>query len=123
MSKSEGNLVLVSRLREAGVDPMAIRLALLANRYRSDWSWTEELLTAAQRRLGLWREAARQEAGLPAGEVVAQVRAALNDDLDAPTALAAVDAWAAGSLAVDSDDADAPAEVARTVDALLGVRL
>jgi L-cysteine:1D-myo-inositol 2-amino-2-deoxy-alpha-D-glucopyranoside ligase len=123
MSKSEGNLVLVSRLREAGVDPMAIRLALLANRYRSDWSWTEELLTAAQRRLGLWREAARQEAGLPAGEVVAHVRAALNDDLDAPTALAAVDAWAAGSLAVDSDDADAPAEVARTVDALLGVRL
>jgi L-cysteine:1D-myo-inositol 2-amino-2-deoxy-alpha-D-glucopyranoside ligase len=36
MSKSKGNLVLVSRLREAGVDPMAIRLALLSQHYRTD---------------------------------------------------------------------------------------
>ena len=37
MSKSRGNLVFVSQLREAGTDPMAIRLALLAHHYRSDW--------------------------------------------------------------------------------------
>ena len=42
MSKSRGNLVFVSRLREDGVDPMAIRLALLAHHYRSDWEWTPE---------------------------------------------------------------------------------
>ena len=40
MSKSKGNLVLVSKLRGAGVDPMAIRLALLAHHYRTDWDWT-----------------------------------------------------------------------------------
>ena len=49
--------------------------------------------------------------------------AALADDLDAPRALAAVDAWADASLAIDADDTDAPALVARTVDALLGIVL
>ena len=44
MSKSKGNLVLVSQLREAGVDPMAIRLALLSQHYRDDWMWTDDVL-------------------------------------------------------------------------------
>ena len=43
------------------------------------------------------------------------------DDLERPAALAAVDAWAGASTAIDSDDTDAPALVARAVDALLGV--
>ena len=43
MSKSKGNLVFVSKLRAAGVDPMAIRLALLAHHYRDDWDWTDEV--------------------------------------------------------------------------------
>ena len=41
MSKSKGNLVFVSRLRDDGHDPMAIRLALLAHHYRADWEWTD----------------------------------------------------------------------------------
>ena len=41
MSKSRGNLVLVSRLRADGVDPAAIRLGLLAGHYRADRSWTD----------------------------------------------------------------------------------
>ena len=48
MSKSKGNLVLVSRLRADGVDPMAIRLALLSQHYRTEWSWTDDLLAQAQ---------------------------------------------------------------------------
>ena len=51
MSKSRGNLVFVSTLREDGVDPMAIRLALLAHHYRTDWEWTAAQLTAAAERL------------------------------------------------------------------------
>ena len=35
MSKSLGNLVLVSALRTSGVDPRAIRLTLLSHHYRS----------------------------------------------------------------------------------------
>jgi L-cysteine:1D-myo-inositol 2-amino-2-deoxy-alpha-D-glucopyranoside ligase len=123
MSKSKGNLVFVSALRASGVDPMAIRLALLAHHFREDWDWTDELLGSAQIRLNRWREAVRLDAGLNADEVLVQVRAALANDLDAPAALAAVDAWAGASVAIDSDDVEAPALVARACEALLGVTL
>ena len=123
MSKSKGNLVFVSSLRASGVDPMAIRLVLLAHHYRDNWEWTDELLVSGQDRLDRWREAVRLDAGLNADEVVAKVRAALAHDLDAPAALAAVDAWAGASVAIDSDDTEAPALVARACDALLGVAL
>jgi L-cysteine:1D-myo-inositol 2-amino-2-deoxy-alpha-D-glucopyranoside ligase len=58
ISKSLGNLVFVSRLLEAGHDPMAIRLAILANHYRQDWDWTDEVLATATDRLAAWRGAA-----------------------------------------------------------------
>src|SRR5215212_165216 len=123
MSKSKGNLVFVSALRASGVEPMAIRLALLGHYYREDWEWTDQLLVSAQDRLNRWREAVRLPAGLNADEVLAQLRAALAQDLDAPSALAAVDAWAGASMAIDSDDTEAPALVARACEALLGVTL
>src|SRR5512133_102718 len=123
MSKSKGNLVFVSTLRVSGVDPMAIRLALLGHHYREDWEWSEELLASARGRLNRWREAVRLDAGLNADEVLVQLRAALAHDLDAPSALAAVDAWAGASMAIDSDDAEAPMLVARACEALLGVVL
>jgi L-cysteine:1D-myo-inositol 2-amino-2-deoxy-alpha-D-glucopyranoside ligase len=132
MSKSLGNLVFVSRLREAGVDPMAIRLALLAHHYRSDWEWTDAVLAEAQSRLSRWRaalaaaapaalspaaappapaapadapgatppEARTPSSGVPEAEdVLRTVRERLADDLDAPGALAAIDAWADAVLA------------------------
>ncbi len=123
MSKSRGNLVLVSALRRAGADPMAIRLALLAHHYRDDWDWTDDLLTAAEEQLGRWRRAVRLDAALNADEVLARMRSALAHDLDAPTALAAVDAWADASIDLDSDDTDAPALMAQACEALLGVTL
>ena len=51
MSKSKGNLVLVSRLRADGEEPAAIRLAILAHHYRSDWSWTDAGFAEAKERL------------------------------------------------------------------------
>ena len=47
MSKSKGNLVFVSRLRADHVDSMAVRLALLADHYRTDRQWTDDLLKTA----------------------------------------------------------------------------
>jgi L-cysteine:1D-myo-inositol 2-amino-2-deoxy-alpha-D-glucopyranoside ligase len=123
MSKSKGNLVLVSKLREAGVDPMAIRLALLSQHYRDDWMWTDAVLAAAQERLASWREAVRLDSALNADAAITAIRTALAKDLDAPAALAAVDAWAGASAAIDSDDADAPALMVEAVEALLGVKL
>src|SRR5262245_13846593 len=66
MSKSKGNLVFVSRLRGDGVDPMAVRLALLADHYRTDRQWTDDVLKGGLLRLARWREAVQQPAG-PAG--------------------------------------------------------
>ncbi len=63
MSKSRGNLVFVSKLRGAGVDPMAIRLALLDGHYRADREWTGGRLPAAEQRLARWRAAGNQLAG------------------------------------------------------------
>ncbi|MEV4194534.1 cysteine--1-D-myo-inosityl 2-amino-2-deoxy-alpha-D-glucopyranoside ligase [Streptomyces toxytricini] len=123
MSKSKGNLVFVSALRRAGVDPAAIRLALLSHHYRDDWEWTDAVLAEAEARLARWRAAVSRPDGLPADALVEEVRAALADDLDAPAALAAVDRWVAAQNAADGDDTTAPGLVSRTVDALLGVAL
>ncbi|MEU1687631.1 cysteine--1-D-myo-inosityl 2-amino-2-deoxy-alpha-D-glucopyranoside ligase [Micromonospora sp. NPDC005707] len=123
MSKSRGNLVFVSRLRADRVDPMAVRLALLSGHYRSDRSWTDELLAEAQERLARWRRAAAAPAGPSGDELLAGVRARLADDLDTPGALALVDAWVEQALAGVADDAGAPKLFADTVDALLGIRL
>lgn len=123
MSKSKGNLVFVSALRRAGVDPAAIRLALLSHHYRADWEWTDEVLAEAVARLERWRAAVSRPDGIPADDLVEEVREALSNDLDAPAALAAVDRWVDLQIATDGDDESAPGLVSRTVDALLGVAL
>src|SRR3954466_188826 len=71
MSKSRGNLVLVSRLRSAGGDPAAIRLAILAHHYRSDWEWTDAGLAEAQHRLARWRTATAAQSGPDAQPLLA----------------------------------------------------
>jgi L-cysteine:1D-myo-inositol 2-amino-2-deoxy-alpha-D-glucopyranoside ligase len=141
MSKSLGNLVFVGRLLAGGVDPMAVRMALLAHHYRSDWEWTDAVLGDAQARLARWRSAlGRAEAAVPdappvtagdefgvrevefgspgaspADRVLAGVRARLHDDLDAPHALVLVDRWA------DSLRAKAPTRI--TPQDVSGARL
>ncbi|MSO26782.1 MAG: cysteine--1-D-myo-inosityl 2-amino-2-deoxy-alpha-D-glucopyranoside ligase [Candidatus Nanopelagicales bacterium] len=123
MSKSRGNLVLVSRLRRDGVDPMAIRLALLANHYRSDWAWNPQGLSGAIDRLALWRTATAAPAGPSADALLARVRELLSDDMQTPTAMAVVDRWAMETTANGGSDKAAPSQVASICDALLGVRL
>jgi L-cysteine:1D-myo-inositol 2-amino-2-deoxy-alpha-D-glucopyranoside ligase len=123
MSKSKGNLVLVSKLRLSGVEPVAIRTAILGNHYRSDWSWTDEVLAAAQERVRTWREAlpaASVKAGM---DLLADVRSALAEDLNAPAALEAVDKWAANGGEAQEASADGRTLVAGTLDALLGLKL
>ncbi|WP_046498754.1 cysteine--1-D-myo-inosityl 2-amino-2-deoxy-alpha-D-glucopyranoside ligase [Streptomyces odonnellii] len=123
MSKSKGNLVFVSTLRREGVDPAAIRLALLAHHYRSDWEWTDEVLREAEERLARWRAAVSRPDAPAAEGLLEEIREALADDLDAPAALGAVDRWAALQDSTGGTDEGAPGVVSRAVDALLGVAL
>ncbi|MBU6146776.1 MAG: hypothetical protein KGP10_01230 [Actinomycetales bacterium] len=96
MSKSLGNLVLVSTLRATGVDPATIRLAILAHRWREDWEYTPEVLTHADRRRQRW---AIPGHAMPA-TVLAEVRTCLWDDLDTPAALSVLDGAAAAGTDV-----------------------
>lgn len=127
MSKSRGNLVLVSTLRGSGVDPMAIRLAVINHHYRTDWEWTSEDLTAAEGRLSAWRRALELPTGPAADELVTGVLAALADDLDAPEAIRLVHDWTTEALEMaDSGlrgDPAAPAQVRQVLDAALGLEL
>jgi len=123
MSKSLGNLVLVSELRKRGVDPRAIRLALLANHYRSEWEWTPAVLEAAIEQLASWTAFAAQDdssAGTAAAEsadaVIDELRRTLTHDLDTPGALAVIDRAIASCV-------NEPHRVVEAIDALLGVRL
>jgi L-cysteine:1D-myo-inositol 2-amino-2-deoxy-alpha-D-glucopyranoside ligase len=120
MSKSRGNLVLVSKLRAAGIDPMALRLALLDGHYRADREWTGGRLPAAEARLARWRQALARERGAAADGALEQVRERLADDLDTVAAMAAVDDWVAKSEHDDSDPA-APALMRDVLDALFGI--
>jgi L-cysteine:1D-myo-inositol 2-amino-2-deoxy-alpha-D-glucopyranoside ligase len=108
MSKSLGNLVFVDDLRESW-DPRAIRLAVIEHHYRQSWDWDESMMPRAARRLDLWLGAAGS--GGERGKALAQAREALDDDLDTPAALAAV------------DDAAAQGQGVREAAALLGVDL
>jgi L-cysteine:1D-myo-inositol 2-amino-2-deoxy-alpha-D-glucopyranoside ligase len=123
MSKSRGNLVFVSGLRAQGADPMAVRLALLAHHYRSDWEWTGADLDRAMARLTRWREAVRLPAGPPAAPLADEVRRHLANDLDAPAALVAVDRWAEHAVQGDGTDERAPGQARGIADALLGIAL
>ena len=84
MSKSLGNLVFVSDLRMT-YDTRAIRLGIVSNHYRTEWEWSDQLMPEAAARLERW---------LVAGEgrgAADEVRAALDNDLDTPAAVAAID--------------------------------
>lgn len=124
MSKSKGNLVLVSKLRAAGEEPAAIRLAILAHHYRSDWSWTEADFEAAKDRLAQWRNARDAAPAGSAAALVAAMRMELANDLNAPGAMAAVDRWAEEALRNNAPASGIDAALmSDAVDALLGVEL
>jgi L-cysteine:1D-myo-inositol 2-amino-2-deoxy-alpha-D-glucopyranoside ligase len=123
MSKSRGNLVFVSKLRGGGVDPMAIRLALLDGHYRADREWTGGRLPAAETRLARWRAAASAQHGPDARGLVNEVRSSLAADLDTAAAIAAFDRWVDAALAAPSDSDSGPALAAAVADSLLGITL
>ena len=121
MSKSLGNLVFVSDLVESGVDPRAIRLAILSQRYRFDWEWKDALLATALDRLARWSEwassvAQDESAANEPSALLTRLRETLADDLDSPAAIDSVDAAIASGVPPTLVDLEA-------IHALLGIDL
>jgi len=127
MSKSKGNLVFVSKLREAGIDAMAIRLALLANHYRSDREWDDALLQDATDRLAKWRKGFAKPEGPEIEATISNVVDALNNDLDTTKALAHIDSWVEKAIADSNSEKNSKLSntgtLARFVDSVLGIAI
>lgn len=94
MAKSAGNVVLLSDLRDRGLDPLAARLAFLEHRYRQQMNLTWDTLTAADGTLRRWRGMVADWANEPSkpmrAEYSSRITDALDDDLDTPAALRAL---------------------------------
>ena len=99
MSKSLGNLVFVDKLRTEW-DPRSIRLGIIEHHYRYEWEWDDTLMPRNRDRLESW--SAASTGGADDASVLADVRAALDDDLNTPGAIAAIDAAAAAGVGVTS---------------------
>jgi L-cysteine:1D-myo-inositol 2-amino-2-deoxy-alpha-D-glucopyranoside ligase len=106
MSKSLGNLVFVSELRKAW-DPRAVRLAVLAHHYRHGWDWHDAVMPEAADRLARWQATSTADGDAALDDA----RVALDDDLDTPSVLRAID-----------EAADAGKDVSQAA-ALVGVDL
>jgi cysteinyl-tRNA synthetase len=87
MSKSAGNVVLVNDLVERGLDPLALRLALLENRYRSQMDLTWAGLEAANLTLRRWRTCMSTWGEHQNQLEDAEITGAIAKDLDTPRVL------------------------------------
>jgi len=93
MSKSLGNLVFVSDLVKEW-DPRAVRLVVVSHHYRRAWEWEPAFMAQNQERLARWIASGSGSGALN------EVRAALDEDLDTPAAIEAIDSAARAGLPV-----------------------
>jgi cysteinyl-tRNA synthetase len=95
MAKSTGNFLSLRELTGQGHSPLAARLLFLQARYRSPLNFTRDALAGAERtlhrlrsRMASWAGDAGDGQDPGAGGHAARFWAAVDDDLDTPTALA-----------------------------------
>lgn len=120
MSKSKGNLVFVSRLVSAGVDPMAIRWALMTHHYRSDRMWSEAVLQTSQTEIDQLSNALARAECAPTADLIELIVSALSDDLNTPLVISALNSWSGLSLSGESGGKSSDLKIA--LDALLGLK-
>ena len=121
MSKSKGNLVLISELLKSGYDPMVIRHALLSQSYAEDRMWHLETLLKSQERVTKLRSALARIEVAPTDKVMDSVAEHIANNLDSPSALEVLDQWA-----LDTENGvigGSVGELSRFIDAALGLAL
>jgi L-cysteine:1D-myo-inositol 2-amino-2-deoxy-alpha-D-glucopyranoside ligase len=121
MSKSKGNLVFVSKLLSAGVDPMAIRWALLQGHYQKDREWSDNLLSESEIQIATVRRALAQSEVIDSKELLVGIIADLSNNLDTPSALKRLLSWSEQSI--NTGSINQSGLVSRSIDALLGLAL
>lgn len=121
MSKSKGNLVLVSKLLASGVEPMVIRLALLSAAYGRDRMWAEPVLDEAKDRMSRLQSALSRNEVAPTQECIALIIASLADNLDTVRAIKAIDVW------IEQTErglvGGSSGELSRAIDTFLGIAI
>jgi cysteinyl-tRNA synthetase len=84
MSKSSGNVVLLDDLISRGIDPLALRLCFLENRYRSQMDLAWNSIMAADETLKRWRNKMSTWGQAATVTVDSEIETWLSDDLDTP---------------------------------------
>lgn len=121
MSKSLGNLIFVSKLISSGVNPAAIRWALMGHHYANDLMWSDSLISQASINIDrLQLNLARMEVA-PTDGVIEEIIEALSQNLDTPRALTAIMRWM--DLTESGETGGVAGELSRALDALLGIAL
>lgn len=116
MSKSSGNVVLLNDVIKAGIDPLAIRLCFLENKYRSQMDLTWNSIEAAHETLKRWRLKMARWSTDSSITVDAEVKEAFNTDLDTSRAILRL-------REIEKDDTVNKASVFRYADQVLGLDL
>lgn len=116
MSKSSGNVVLLSDVTARGFDPLSIRLCFLESKYRSQMDLTWNSIEAANETLKRWRSKMAQWGVGDSIAVDAEIEIALNSDLDTPRAVLRL-------REIEKSDLDEKAAIFRYADQVLGLDL
>jgi cysteinyl-tRNA synthetase len=120
MSKSSGNVLLLQDVIDRGFDPIALRLCLLENRYRSQMDLTWKSIEAAHELLLRWRSKisvwASEEIHHDALEIDPEIESAIENDIDTPKILLRL-------RAIEKSDAKNKRALFMYADQILGLNL
>jgi cysteinyl-tRNA synthetase len=116
MSKSSGNVVLLKDVIERGIDPLAIRLCFLENKYRSQMDLTWSSIEAAHETLKRWRMKMSQWGSEKSMQIDPEIESAFNTDLDTPRVIMRL-------REIEKSDSDDKASIFRYADQVLGLDL
>jgi L-cysteine:1D-myo-inositol 2-amino-2-deoxy-alpha-D-glucopyranoside ligase len=121
MSKSKGNLIFVSRMLQEGIDPMAIRTALMSHHYRKDHMWEASDLANATIFINDLRITLARMEVAPTDSVIDEIIQSMAQDLNSPLAISALQNWI--NETNEGATGGSAGELGRAIDALLGITL
>ena len=116
MSKSSGNVVLLSDVIARGIDPLALRLCFLENKYRSQMDLTWNAIEAANETLKRWRTKMGHWSTDDSISIDPEIEQAFNADVDTPRVVMRL-------REIEKDDSHNKAAVFRYADQVLALDL